>query len=181
MHNDGKNPAISFYCCGHANCTLWTACAQMFGNICLKIVHCALSIVHWYGGVPVSTGMLRLDKRAAALNRLPMSNYKLKNNDNYVACAAWLGLRNPPNVCGRWSREDHEPGWVMPFSGERECRKLWRYHEFMKLLNGIVCQFTLPWGNVNNWLRPEKVLRMRFRTRVRLPSPPPPIFVTFWL
>lgn len=43
-----------------------------------------------YGDVPVSTGMLRLDKRAAAPSRLPMGTYKLKNNDNqnYVAVAA---------------------------------------------------------------------------------------------
>lgn len=42
-----------------------------------------------YGGVPVSTGALRLDKRAAAPSRYKMGTYKLKNNDyNTVAVAA---------------------------------------------------------------------------------------------
>ena len=39
------------------------------------------------GGVPVSTGVWRRDKRADAPNILKMGNYKL-NNNNTVAVAA---------------------------------------------------------------------------------------------
>ena len=40
------------------------------------------------GGVPVSTGVWRQDKRADAPGILKTGNYKLKNNDNTVLAAA---------------------------------------------------------------------------------------------
>ena len=40
------------------------------------------------GGVMVSTGTRKQDKRVAAPSRLKMGNYKLKNDDNVVLAAA---------------------------------------------------------------------------------------------
>ena len=42
----------------------------------------------FYGGVLVSTGMVKQDQRAAAPDRHKTGNYKSNNNDNYVAAAA---------------------------------------------------------------------------------------------